>query len=58
MLTMMAKEMTRKEFIGVVVSFFGLLMLSRLKLGGASKPFARRNQNSYGNASYGGQRKA
>jgi hypothetical protein len=54
---MLNKEMTRKQFLGVVGACFGLLILRRLQIGGDPKPLALQHDDSYGNGSYGGQKK-
>ena len=54
---MFKKEMTRKEFLGAVGAFLGVLILSRLPFQGTAKRLVGSNQDSYGNATYGGTKK-
>ena len=47
-LAMMNKEMTRKEFLGSVAAFLGVLILSRIPFQGAAKHLGKAKQDSYG----------
>ncbi len=54
---MIDKQMTRKEFLGCVGAFVGVLILSRLPFQGTAKQVLRGSQDSYGNATYGRTKK-
>jgi hypothetical protein len=55
MLSLLHRDMTRKEFLAYVGSFLGLFLLSRLPWSGSSKQtHGAQIPGSYGNHVYGG----
>jgi hypothetical protein len=53
---MLRKEMTRKEFLGLLTAAFGVLIVNRLPLPHASHVLAGRTPDSYGHGTYGGKK--
>jgi hypothetical protein len=51
---MLHREMTRKEFLSIVMAFFGLTLLNRLPFTRGGKYHTVQAPDTYGNNVYGG----
>ena len=56
-LGVLTKELTRKEFLGMLAAFLGLFILHGLSLGGSAVLRQRHDPLPYGHNAYGGKQK-